>query len=454
MLRLVCWPSPPVRCGLSAVLLLVGALWMVPHGDFLRQPEAVPQFWIGAAVMGVGYSLSWGIGQVGAGWFWAVAILTRLLLLPMHPGDDIWRYIWEGYLQTQGISPYDFPPNAPELLSYRPDWWAQINHPDVSAIYPPITQFGFRILASISPTVWLFKLSFALADLAICGLLSRYAGYSATLLYAWNPLVIYVFAGGGHYDSWFLLPLVAGGLLLMPAKPSARSQSVRHTQPAWRWIGSAGLVGISIAVKWMSLPILAFLGWRSLLRFGPRLGMGTLLMGLMPFALAAVPFCSPTACPLVPTESVFVAYGRSAELIPFWVEQVWPPSRWENWLFAFPLALVVVWLLLRAKTFQQFTEWYLIALLSLSPIIHAWYFAWLAPFAVVSRNWGTRLVCLSAFIYFVLPHRIALGDSSWYLSRLERWGLWLPFILGLVGFIGWRDGLRPTLSTFSRKPHS
>lgn len=80
----------------------------------------------------------------------------------------------------------------------------------------------------------------------------------------------------------------------------------------------------------------------------------------------------------------------------------------------------------------RFTEGYLVGLLLLSPIVHGWYFTWLVPFAVATRNWGTRLVSLSAFVYFALPHRIALGDSSWFLTGTERWSLWLPFILGLL----------------------
>ena len=82
---------------------------------------------------------------------------------------------------------------------------------------PPLTQLGFRTLAAISPSVILFKTSFAIADLLICWLLTRRFTSRQTTLYAWNPLVIYSFAGGGHYDSWFILPLVAAWLWLLPS---------------------------------------------------------------------------------------------------------------------------------------------------------------------------------------------------------------------------------------------
>ncbi|MGF1461080.1 MAG: glycosyltransferase family 2 protein, partial [Leptolyngbyaceae cyanobacterium] len=128
---------------LSAVFLLVGTVGCLPHGDFLKDPAAVPQFWLGSAVMGLGFILSWQVRSLSALWFWGVAIATRHLILAMYPGDDIWRYLWEGVVQTQGFSPYDYAPNAAILAPLRTPWWPEINHPDTSAIYPPITQVGF-----------------------------------------------------------------------------------------------------------------------------------------------------------------------------------------------------------------------------------------------------------------------------------------------------------------------
>ena len=476
--------SPSPFLWLSALFLLLGCIWIIPHGDFLQQAEAVPNFWLGAGLMGIGFIFSWRIQALSALWFWGVVVLTRLLLLPMYPGDDVWRYIWEGYIQTWGFSPYDLPPSAPELALYRPEWWSQINFPEVSAIYPPIAQLGFRALAAISPSLWLFKLAIVGADLMICGLLSRQFGHRATLLYAWNPIVIYAFAGGAHYDSWFLLPLVAAWLLFdqprSPPRPqrdedlappkasrSARDLSLpgiiiigafwrslalptlsaikdwiqRRNDVANRWLGGALLVGVSIAVKWMSLPILSFLVWRALWPVRLRLAGLTLLCGLLPLGLSAIPFCYTGECPLIPTGSFFVTHGRSAELIPHIVTQIWPPSRWENWLYAFPLCLAIIWLLLRARDFQEFAEWYLFSLVVISPIIHAWYFTWLTPFSVASRNLGTKLISLSTLIYFVLPYRKALGDYSWEMSHQEHAWLWTPFILGVFWTI-WRQNGR------------
>lgn len=413
--------SAPLFC--SALLLLIGCGWLCFHGDF--QVSVFPGFWIGVGFLSAGFVLSGMIRSIDAIWFWGVAVFSRLLLLPMPPGNDIWRYIWEGYIQTLGYSPYQFAPNAPELIPYHTEWWWLINHLDVSAIYPPLTQLGFRLLAFISPTVLLFKCAFVCADLLTCWLLSRRFGYQPTLFYAWNPLILYAFAGGGHYDSWFILPLVAAWLSFDSVWSSDRLNTFVRGK-------SALLLGVSVALKWMSLPILGFIIWQSLRRVRIKQAIVIAILGCLPFAISALFFCHSGSCMLIPTESVFVSHGRSAELIPYLVGLVWQPSLETNWIYALPLGCATALLLWRAKHFLQFTESYLCVLLLLSPIIHAWYFTWIIPFAVASRNFGIYLISISAFIYFVLPYRSAAGNPDWLLASWERAILWLPLILGWV----------------------
>jgi len=404
---------------LSALLLIGGALLMAPHGD-LFDPAQLLAFWRAAAVMGLGFGLSWFLPAIPRTTFWAVAVLTRLLLLAMEPGDDIWRYLWEGGIQLQGFSPYHLPPDAPALEALRPPWWGQINHPDTTAIYPPLAQLLFRLHAAVAQQVLLFKLSFLAADLAICGLLAGRFGAASTALYAWNPLVIYGISGGGHYDSWFLLPLVAGWLL---AEREPRPQGPRSQA----WIDL--LLGLSVALKWITLPVLlhrATSRWRQFRRPGPVLS--TLLLGLAPLLLGALAFCRGPACPLLPTGSSFMRHGRSAEWLPHWVGQLWPATLQTNAVHGVLLLPVLVVLLATSARLGVFAWRYLLALLLLSPVVHAWYFIWLMPFAVPSQNWGARLVSLSAFVYFVLPSRL----PDWQLTTAERLLLWLPLLLGLL----------------------
>lgn len=461
---------------LSAFLLGLGTVMMIPHGDF-RDPAAVPSFWLGAIAMSFGFVISWLLTSVRSLWFWGVAIALRLLLLKMYPGDDIWRYLWEGSIQNLGFSPYDFPPDAIALIPHRPEWWSQINHPSTTAIYPPLTQLGFRLLAAINPSVLLFKLSFIVADLLTCWLLSRRFGNLSATFYAWNPLILYSFAGGGHYDAWFVLPLVAAWLVLdSPAATADPGANFMHslrvafadedeeleppppsTQkiPPWRWLASAFLLGLSTAIKWMSLPLLGFLAWQAFRKTGLKLAALVVLCGLLPMVVLALPFCHGSECPLIPTGSVFVSHGRSAELVPYLLGKFWNASRKANWIYLIPLGAIGLAMLWKIRHFRPFAEGYFFVLLALSPIVHAWYFTWLIPFAVASRNLGTYWLSLSAFVYFALPHRQALGNSTWFLSETERLWLWLPLLLGglwtvwgnrlsqkLIALDGWRNGAR------------
>jgi hypothetical protein len=439
----------PFSLGLGVFLLALGAALIVPYGDF-RDPSHLLPFWRGITCMSLGFMLVRQVRSLSPGWFWGVTIFLRLLLLPMAPGDDIWRYLWEGYVQTLGFNPYELPPASPDLVFYQTEWWDNISQPHELAIYPPLTQLGFHLLAMVSPATSLFKLSFILADILICWLLSRRYGYPATLLYAWNPLVLYVFAGGGHYDSWFILPLVAAWLLFDPAD---HTSPTRHIPSALnvlldskygyhiRWFGSALLVGISVAVEWAAFPIVVFLSWQAWRHRGLKLALPVGLLGILPGLISSVSFCGTATCHLTPILTVQGMEQSGAAFLP----SLWhrlgasaPPLTGLYWLL---LGLAVIWLLQRFQRFQEFAEGYLIIVLMVSPVIHAWNFTWLLPFAVASRNLGTQLVSFSAFVYFLLPHRQALGNSDWGFQPVEWMILWMPFLGGL-GWSLWRSQLR------------
>ncbi|MDY7019823.1 MAG: glycosyltransferase [Cyanobacteriota bacterium] len=414
----------------SSILLILGCILFLIYGTF-QHIETVPQFWIGTTLMSLGFILSWKIQQIYSISFWLVCILSRLLLLPINPGTDVWRYLWEGLIQNLGFNPYLLPPNAPELEAFQTAWSVLINHADHAAIYPPLAELGFRVLAAITPSLLLFKLTFVGADLGICWLLSRRFGLTKTLLYAWNPLIIYSFAGTAHYDSWLILPLLASCLIFESRK----------------WSFSAVLIGVSIAMKWVSLPILGLLAWLQLPRF--RSAMMVFGLGILPLILSAIPFCSTDICPILPIGSSF-ASGRSAEFLPFIIDFFRGSQASSNLIYFTPLILLLI-LSLGSVHFRQhqhqgksqptfndllyLCEFYLISLLIVSPIIHPWYFTWLIPCAVVSRNLGTRLVSISAFVYFILPYRYASGDLSWYLTVNERLLMWIPFIFGCLWMV-------------------
>ncbi len=413
---------------LAGLLLLTGTAWMIPHGEF-HLAGTVPKFLTGAAIASLGFILCWGIHSIKWWWFWGIAIVARLLLLPMYPGDDIWRYLWEGMIQWQGFSPYLTPPGSAELTSLRTEYWPLINHPDIAAVYPPLTQLVFRLLAGISESVLLFKSAFVVADLAVCWLLLRRFGAIATLLYAWNPLVIYNFAGGGHYDSLLILPLVAAWLLV------ERKDTASTFKP---WLLACLLLGVSVGVKLVTLPLLAFTGVQIWKRFGFRQAVIAGGVSMLPLLLGCGIVFYGHPLPSFGAESGnFVMTARSAEFIPGIVAKLWPASLSMNQLFTLPLMLGCLLLIFKGKRWVPVAEWFFMLLLILSPAVHAWYFTWLIPFAVTSRNLGIRLLSITGFIYFILQERTATWTgpgNPWQLTPLESAFLWLPFV---IGFLYW-----------------
>jgi hypothetical protein len=398
----------------AAALLLAGGAWATWHGDLSNEATLV-QFYGGVVTMGAGFLIGLRLKRIPWAIFWVVAIGVRVVCLPMTPGVDVYRYIWEGHIQNHGFEPYTYAPDSEALVHLRNGTWERVVHKNISAIYPPLTEVGFRVLAAASLSPLLFKLTFFGADLLICLLLARRFGACPTVLYAWNPLVIYSFSGAAHYDSWFVLCLVAAWLVWERGRP----------------VACAGLLGMAVAIKWIALPILCWHMWRVARERGWR-------RTLRPIAAAALPFLltwplatnGNLAAPLFSSE--FALYARSSELVPALVSWLWPEAFPRNTVYLFALAAVTLWLLIRSRDLLLFCERYLLALLILSPMVHVWYFTWLIPFAVGTRNLGTIAVSVTGFAYFGIPAVPGLLENRWLLLLMERGLVWLPLMVGLA----------------------
>lgn len=398
---------------LAGLLVLAGAALMAPWGDFARV-GTVPWFLAAAGVMAVGWLLALHRSQTGAKWFWIVAVGARLLLLPMTPGDDVWRYLWEGQVMGLGLSPYA---QAPADVVVPEAWEAlraRVNHPDVSAIYPPLAQFLLGLVAVVSPTVWALKAVFVAADLAVVALLARRFGPAAARWYAWNPLVIYVGAGGAHYEPVLMLAMVAGWMAWL-------SRAGR----AWTAVG----LGVAMGLKWITAPLLAWLVWDRVRSRRWREAGAMMMAGVAPLALALVVWwvVFGSVGPLWP--ATFVREARTAEWGPWVLQWIWPGSAYRNEVVAVLFAPVALWVLLRSRALTDFAETFLVVLLVCAPSVHAWYFVWLVPWSVVTRNVGTAAVSLSGFMYFWLWHAQAT-NGEWTLTIGQRVLLWGPLLVG------------------------
>ncbi len=166
--------------------------------------------------------------------------------------NDVYRYIWEGYVQLEGFNPYLLPPDSPELSGlifvHIKDIWAQINHKDLPAVYPPLALLWFRLLASLGPSTIVFKSAMIGFDLLLTVTLAfmlRYRGLPARrlLLYAANPLVLVYGAGEAHLDVMQAALLMLGIALVQ-----------RDRQPVGFF-----LCGMAVMVKYLSVAVFPFL---------------------------------------------------------------------------------------------------------------------------------------------------------------------------------------------------
>ena len=138
-----------------------------------------------------------------------VALAARLAFAPQVPSasSDIYRYVWDGRVQAQGINPYRYSPADPALEEYRDAAiYDGINRKPVPTIYPPVAQTVFRAIYQIYPdSVTWTKVALSGFDLAtivvLAGLLVRLRMRpDRVVLYAWHPLLILELGHSGHID--------------------------------------------------------------------------------------------------------------------------------------------------------------------------------------------------------------------------------------------------------------
>ncbi len=329
--------------------------------------------------------------------FWSVAILLRLVALPLLPGDDIWRYQWEGKIQNAGFNPYVLAPNDDRLAAVREEYpeWSQINHRNFSAIYPPGTELIFAGLSRLGAGPLGYKLLFAVADLGVIALLLRLIGgrerYLDAAWYAWNPLVVYSFAGAAHFDSLMILPMLAGILCFV------RSRAETESRMQWRWalLGAAAM-GAAISIKLIPLlllPVCAFALGRRAWALGLSLAIPALLS--LPFGVPQVPIWQ--------SLGKFVYVARVNDMFWWLIEETfWPNPHQKNFSYNVVIIVAVVLIsFLFIRNWRRGLLWAMGTALILSPILHPWYITWILPLAAWRRVDSWQVLSVTVFAYYL-----------------------------------------------------
>ncbi|EMJ95780.1 ArnT family glycosyltransferase [Leptospira alstonii] len=162
--------------------------------------------------------------------FWvAVGITFRIFLLFAEPilSEDVYRFLWDGLLLTEGKSPFSFLPKdfslsnaAPDTLGLYAELSIKMNSLRFYSVYPPILQILFWFSAksmlffgSVNAGVFVWKCFLFCSELGVLGILVsvfkvKKIPLESSLIYWLNPLVFVEIAGNAHPESVLVFFLV------------------------------------------------------------------------------------------------------------------------------------------------------------------------------------------------------------------------------------------------------
>jgi hypothetical protein len=181
---------PKLLLQVSALYMMLFAIWnLMRHGRFEFYPVT---------------SILW------------TGLLLRFALLFVFPGfsDDYFRFIWDGEMTVQGVSPYMFLPA--ELISRFSDnhyllaVYEGLNSKNYFSVYPPLNQYMFaaaawlfngNLLAQVIVLKTFVFLAEVITMIKLPGLFSKLKLNPAlSVFYILNPLVILEGVGNLHFE--------------------------------------------------------------------------------------------------------------------------------------------------------------------------------------------------------------------------------------------------------------
>lgn len=384
---------------------------------------------------------------------WVGAVLLRLVLLPAAPelSDDVFRYLWDGHVQLQGVNPYRYAPADPALAEIRTSWHDRINHPEISTIYPPVAQMAFLVIALLGGGILQAKLLWVGLDLTAGWILSRVARKTGRppvrvlVLYLWSPLLVVETAWSAHLEPLGLVALAAlvalAGGTVGPERARPDELGKGGDGPESRTDPLPGRSGLAAAAA-------------ALTKFAPAAALPPLLRRLgLRFGVAFVAASVVAYLPYLDAgtglwEGLFT-YVRDWRFMvgPFSILESALPGRWPPRLAAAAIVSgTVAWTTWRRFSAERSLFWILGAGLLLSPTVHPWYVLWILPFAAL-RGSGPWIL-LSGLVFLGYWGLGAFQDTgAWPQPVWLRLLVWIPPLAWLA-----IRGLGAAVADHAREP--
>lgn len=389
----------------------------------------------------------------------AVVFAAPLFLTYPINATDVFRYFVRARVATvYGESSLSVPPSAFPNDPYLPlaGQWATETSP-----YGPVWELiagGITLLSkqNLLIVLLLFKGLGLLSHLGSATLIwnlhgdeARAARSARTILWAWNPALLYMFVGDAHNDAVMILWLLLGYWLLVRQRRLPAAATVLALAPLTKPIGL------------LPIPFFLLEAWRRLPDSGQRWRF--LLVGgassLALAVLAFLPFGSPLELASRLLREVAIGGGFSpAALFWFLSHRLGPGidgarvGQIGTLLFAV-LALGLVWWSWRGRSAVRGAADVFLSYLATSITFRIWYTIWPFPWLLLDRKGSGRLafgLCflltaqLSVVIYGHV--RVHILDESMYQAHL----LGVPFTFGLPLLLAFVARGRRRLDTLQR----
>ena len=393
---------------------------------------------------------------------WAIIIFSlmfRLTLLPVAPSDDIYRYLWEGKLQRNWISPYSHPPEASSLEHLRDGFFSGINHKHLSTIYPPLTLMVFAVADYISHSIISMKSVFLIFDVLSIFILLKFLRVMGkesynVLTYAWSPLILISFAARGHCDSLQIF-LVILALYLCAIRKNLRTilSIALAVMSKFVFIIIAPFLIPGKKLKYVALlsAVIAVLYlpyisagkglFSTLLHFGTQYHFNDSVHFLIFCLCIGSPLASKIVTALIFGAVLLFLYKKylnffitdnneNLSLSPLSNGGSEKKGNIEMNNFVINCAFVAIG-----------------AFLILAPTLHPWYLTWIIPFLCFNKNRAWILLTGTVICYYFMNHEL-FSKMIWYndewVWKEEHWlklPEYLPFYILLI--YGWLKKVLP-----------